>query len=86
MGLGEDRRPVPSNECICLCEVFTAGSRFMCCTNGHCRLCAAMDGDDISATDLARAWEGVPELRRRAQLLQLVARLGAPLLQNRGAH
>ncbi len=30
--------------------------------------------DPISATDLARAWEGVPELRRRSAQLQLVPR------------
>ena len=32
-------------------------------------------GDGISATDLARAWEGIPELRRRAQLHQLASSL-----------
>ena len=30
-----------------------------------------MDVETKSATDLARAWEGVPALRRRAQSLQL---------------
>ena len=41
---------------------------------------AAVDDDRaLSTTDLARSWESVPELRRRAHKLQLVTRLLFPL-------
>lgn len=41
----------------------------------------ALLGNDVecSSTDLARAWEGVPELRRRATRHQLVARMMQPI-------
>ena len=41
---------------------------------------ALVDDDrSLSTTDLARSWESIPELRRRAHKLQLVTRLLLPL-------
>ena len=36
---------------------------------------SAVEDRTVSATDLARAWEAVPDLRRRAHQLQLVSKL-----------
>ena len=58
------------------CETVVEKLSFVCLQLHFFGFVAMIAGEDRanSATDLARAWEAVPDLRRRGQVLQLVSK------------